>query len=358
MSNVGLPLELEVEAKFTVSGNRLEQLLRGDGQLAGYSLRFKGESHLRSIYLDTAQWSLLRSGIALRLRRIRGRAGCELTAKWSGRLEGEVHERPEVTILLAALPRLPLRHLPAALAPHLAGVVAGRPLQSVLTTAVKRRCFGVYVGAGAKAQEGLELALDRVTVEDPNGRTMLRYREVELELRGGRRRDLHAVARVLEKQFGLRPSKVSKFERGLRTLYRRVPKFDSVRRQSAVAPELAATLECLRAQDAEVRSGLAAASLEQFRRCLQKALLLLMRRSRRSSLHSYLTLLETLARSQALLDLARQTPGQDPLGLWKLKWQQEAAHLAEQALNSPEYYAVLVDLERAACRSGVPLPRK
>lgn len=351
-------MDWEVEAKFDAPDDQLWRWLQRGGQLGPYTVRSKGDAWLRSVYLDTAEWSLLRSGVALRIRSYGAKRRWELTAKWAGRLAGQVHERPEKTVLLDKRPRLPLRQLPPEMVPHLAAVVAGRPLHPVLATHVRRSCFGVYVQPGKRRREVLELAFDRVAVGSGNGKRVLRYREVELELRGGTRRDLRRIAEALRKQFALRPTIASKFERGLRAVYARVPKFVGMERRGARGRHLAAALARLRGEDAAVRLGLEENKLGQLLGCLKNTALLFMRRSGGSFLDPPFALIEALARAQTLLEIAGKTRTKRGSKSCGEACRAEAQRLVDGALNSAAYYTLLVKFERQAQRGGVPRPKK
>lgn len=349
------PVGLEVEAKFDAPDERLWQYFRERRQFGKYKVLPKGAAHLRSVYLDTLDWSLLDNGIALRLRRSDTRAGCELTVKWSGQVEGFLHERLEETLLLKKQPRLPLRSLPKEVAPHLAAVVAGRRLRPVLVTEVERCCFGLYSSYGDKRRELVELALDRVTVRRPDGKTVQRYREVELELRGGKTEHLREVARLLQRQFALRANAASKFERGLRAVYTGVPRFDGGRDRRGSAALAAQSLACLRARDKELRLRPDSEALARFRRCLKETMVVLMRKGRLSA--KAFSLLESLAQLQVLLD-SQQRRRSGRLMCWSKATQSKPKRLLESVLNSREYYSLLQTLEGAARKNGISLPKK
>ena len=91
--------------------------------------------------------TLARNGVAMRLRR-QGRQW-EATMKWAGRVEGDVHERPELTVALPSAPALPFVPPPGPLHTQLAALVAGRPLAPILISEIRsppvRR---VAVGSG------------------------------------------------------------------------------------------------------------------------------------------------------------------------------------------------------------------
>jgi len=121
------PAPLEVEAKLEVRRENDLRANRPPRPARAYRLRLRDAVRLHSAYVDTANLTLARHGVALRLRRQGDK--WEATAKWSGRVAGSVHERPELTVPLAHEPRLPFALPPGPLHVYLSALVAGRPLQ-------------------------------------------------------------------------------------------------------------------------------------------------------------------------------------------------------------------------------------
>jgi inorganic triphosphatase YgiF len=265
-------IPVEVEAKLLVPTVADLRAIARLTHLGPYTLRPRGAARLHSSYLDTPGLTLARNGVALRLRR-QGRKW-EATAKWAGQVEGDVHERPELTVALPRAPGLPFVPPTGPLHTRLAALVAGRPLTPILISEIHRRLFDVLPADSAAPPEAIaELALDRVRLraphkEAPGGKGFpppyqgggqgkvdsagyanlpqpllgkegligatdqpsrwsesqgegpeTTYCEVEIERRHGERRDIAGLARVLRHGFGLLPSSESKFARGLTLLY-------------------------------------------------------------------------------------------------------------------------------------------
>lgn len=218
---IGSGIPSEVEAKLLVPQDRdLLAIARLD-RIGRYRVQPRDVVRLHSIYLDTADLSLAHHGVALRVRRQAGR--WEATAKWTGRVRGAVHERPELTVPLARAPRTPFTPPAGPLAVHLAALVAGRPLAPILISDITRRRLDVLPPATATPADSIaELALDRVRLRSPaRPESAAAYCEVEIELLHGSRRDIAGIARVLRQRFDLQPSQESKFARGLSLLYGR-----------------------------------------------------------------------------------------------------------------------------------------
>ena len=231
-------IPVEIEAKLLVPTATDLRAIGRLTHLGPYPLRSRGAARLHSTYLDTPSLTLARHGVALRLRR-QGRQW-EATLKWAGQVEGDVHERPELTVALPSAPALPFTPLPRPLHTQLAALVAGQQLTPILTSEIHRRLFDVLPPDPTVPPKPIaELALDRVHLRAPSdGQPETTYCEVEVERRQGERRDIASLARLLRDGFNLAPSSESKFGRGLTLLYgagiigsgdQRVLAYDTVR---------------------------------------------------------------------------------------------------------------------------------
>lgn len=209
----------EVEAKLLAPRESDLRAIARVECLGPYRLRRRDTARLHSIYVDTADLTLARHGVALRLRRHAGR--WEATAKWAGQVNGVVHERRELTRALRSVPRMPFSLPPGVLRTQLNAQVAGQPLTPILITTIQRRRFDVLrADAARRARPVAELALDQVRLHPPGQRAPgITYCEVEIELLHGTRRDIANLARLLRQDFGLTPSRASKFARGLALIY-------------------------------------------------------------------------------------------------------------------------------------------
>jgi len=260
MADPALPIE--IEAKLLVPRATDLRAIARLTQLGPYPLRSRGAVRLHSTYLDTPSLTLARHGVALRLRR-QGRHW-EATVKLAGRVEGDVHERPELTVALPSAPVLPFCPPQGPLHTQLAALVAGRPLAPILVSEIRRRLFDVLPSDSAATPEPIaELALDRVQLRAPlDGQAKTTYCEVEVEGRRGDRGDIASLAKALRGGFDLLPSTESKFTRGLTLLYGpgiigsgdpRVLAYDTV--QGGVRHILARHLYRLRLHDPGTRIG-------------------------------------------------------------------------------------------------------
>jgi inorganic triphosphatase YgiF len=210
----------EVEAKLVVPRPALLSAIARLKDLGPYRLRLRQTVRLHTIYLDTAEFALARHGVALRLRRNRTR--WEASIKWSGREDGMVHTRPELTVRLPRPPAFPFSVPAGPLAIQLSILVAGQPLNPILISDVRRQRRAVQVSKQGKAATFAELALDHVCLSAPGSRRRLTdtYCEIEIELEAsGTTLDLLAFAELLRVRFALTPTEGSKFSRGLALLY-------------------------------------------------------------------------------------------------------------------------------------------
>ncbi|HST00660.1 MAG TPA: CHAD domain-containing protein [Usitatibacter sp.] len=242
----------EIELKFDVEPQAARQLASIPA-LAGKPRR----TRMRSIYFDTPEALLARNGMALRLRREGRRWVQALKAGKSG--TGGVHSRGEwefdrrgATLDVTLLEGTPFTKLedPAAVASRLA---------PVFEVHFVRDAWTVEPAPGTK----LELAFDKGSVEAKKRTAPVC--EVEIECLEGTPSHAFELAREVMERVALRPSAVSKAERGYRLLANdrprpvkaaKVPLDASMTPADAARAIVAAGLEQLQANDA----GLAAHS--------------------------------------------------------------------------------------------------
>lgn len=215
-----IPTHQEIEAKLLVPHVATLSTIAKLKELGPYRLWLRRTLELHTVYLDTAQFTLARQGIALRVRR--DRTQWEATIKWSGREDGMMHTRPELTVRLASAPAFPFVLRPGPLADHLSELVAGQRLTPILVSDTRRQRRSVRVATPRRSPAFAEVALDHVRLRAP-GRSRsptTTYGEVEIELESpALARHLLAFATLLRQRFALTPTEGSKFSRGLSLLY-------------------------------------------------------------------------------------------------------------------------------------------
>ena len=232
----------EVEAKLLAPRAAVLTAIARVKSLGPYRLRPRQPAHLHTIYVDTCAFTLARHGVALRLRR--NRARWEASAKWSGREDGIIHKRPELTVPLPHAPSFPFTLPPGPLRTQLSGLVAEQGLAPILISDVRRQRFAVLLAQRTKGSAFAELALDQVRLSAPGSgrRAATTYCEVEIELEpGGAVQDLRDFAALLRARFTLTPAAGSKFSRGLTLLYGPGPIGDERTGQRLVPPVACAT---------------------------------------------------------------------------------------------------------------------
>jgi triphosphatase len=210
----------EIEAKLLIPRPTILSAIARLKDLGPYRLRPQETVRLHTTYLDTAEFTLARHGVALRLRR--NRARWEASIKWSGREDGMVHTRPELTVRLSRPPSFPFTISSRLLAAQLATLVAGQSLTPILISNVRRQRRAVRVSRQGNAATFAELALDHVRLSAPGPYPHLTdtYDEIEIELQPtGTAQDLLDFAELLRTRFALTPAEGSKFSRGLALLY-------------------------------------------------------------------------------------------------------------------------------------------
>jgi inorganic triphosphatase YgiF len=212
----------EVELKLAGSARTLASVGRHPALLA-LAVGPAQRRHLRSLYYDTADLALWRSGLVLRVRadgpgrivsvKTRGTTRAGLVAR-------EEHERP-----LPGTPRDPRRvarrELLAAIGePRLRAALVrtarGRRLAARVETRFQRTTLPLRA-SGAR----LELAIDLGVVRA--GTSRLPISEVELELVAGPARALFDVALRLARDLALHPAALGKAERGFLRLLGEAP---------------------------------------------------------------------------------------------------------------------------------------
>lgn len=204
--------QIEEEARFLVEDPAVHQALAGLRSLDGFRVVKRHREQQRNSYLDTEDWRLRRARSVLKLRQVGKHA--EVTFKRSFGYRHGVAKRLEVTTLIRPGQTRLLRQGRLDIEPvRRARAVAGeRPFRPLLTLWTDRRSLIL-----AFQRHRIELDIDRVTWR--KGRRILAARlELEVENLNATPAVFNRVLLALRRQFGtrLRPTRVSKFEFGLR----------------------------------------------------------------------------------------------------------------------------------------------
>jgi inorganic triphosphatase YgiF len=201
----------EIEIRFRASEHDLIRIAKGS-VLHGYSVGPAATKRLNTVYYDTPEHALAKTGLSLRVRKDGGDYVQTVKDESSGALISMRHEyectlptpEPDVT----CIPDERIRERVRALAD-------GAEIAPVIETDIRRTTRSVKSPAGDK----VELAIDRGEIRTlVNGRAALAVNELELELKEGAPVVLFEIARRLSRKASLTVTTESKSARGMRML--------------------------------------------------------------------------------------------------------------------------------------------
>ena len=202
--------KIEVEAKFICpEGFGLEDLLIAIN-ITDFKYTRENPCFQTDIYLDTSDYTLLKSDAALRIRQ-RGESYVGAYKK-SEKQQGSVFERREIEWTLSSdevklwteekKPTIPPTVIEKL---HL----QGQELRKVLVVETQRYTAIIIGNDGFKA----ELSLDEVIFRGHKGQKT--YREIEVELLSGQFEQLKQFTSSLQNQLKLQPAIDSKYKQGM-----------------------------------------------------------------------------------------------------------------------------------------------
>ncbi len=197
-------MHTEIELKLTIDPAHVKRL-RCHPVLKSMVQDKPRRHKLHSVYFDTPEQDLLRTGFALRLRRM---SGCWVqTVKDGGSADGGLHRRNEWEWpVRGGKPELAPSTVPG-LAQLLTPKLLAR-LRPLFVTDFWRTFWQLRTAQGAE----IELALDQGEVHAGDRRQPIS--EVELELKAGEAASLFEVALAIQKQVPLWVEDISKAQRG------------------------------------------------------------------------------------------------------------------------------------------------
>jgi len=201
----------ELELKLDLTGQELDQLA-GNPKLSAASAGSR--KTLKSVYYDTPDHKLHGKGIALRVRSI-GRSYIQ-TVKLDTELNGGLSNPIEIEDRLDSSRPNPSRIHDKRVRRMVRKAISGSALTKAFETVVTRTTYKLRTHGSV-----IELALDRGEALAMNRRSEIC--EAELELIKGSPEDLLQIAQVLFAKSGVKPSPMSKAERGYRLLLRTRP---------------------------------------------------------------------------------------------------------------------------------------
>ncbi len=195
----------EIELKLSISAEDARKLGRLPAIRRSASGRARTQA-LHSVYYDTPELDLRRSGVALRLRRDRGR--WIQTLKGGGEVQGGLHLRQELDTPVPAQILNYHALASAGASPVFSDPVLRARLHPVFTTEMRRTSRQLQPAAGTR----IELCIDTGQVTTGSARAPIS--EIELELKQGEPEALLDLARVLLDDLDLRLEPASKAQRG------------------------------------------------------------------------------------------------------------------------------------------------
>ena len=204
-------MEREIEVKLLANSVELLTEIEQRTGLAGEPLTPTGERLQEDTYLDTDGFDLLRSGFSLRFRR-RDETTKATLKSVPGRDDRELlRDRTELEAVVPADSEAPT----GAIRDVVRELIGDLVLRPVVRIRTERRTFRV----GPEEEPMAVLCADRAWVlPGSGGEPVGGFLEVEVEDAGGGSELLRVAGHELMDEYGLRPSSLSKFERGLRTL--------------------------------------------------------------------------------------------------------------------------------------------
>ncbi|MEN8148448.1 MAG: CYTH domain-containing protein [Planctomycetota bacterium] len=204
-------MEREIEVKLLANSVELLTEIEKRTVLAGEPLTSTGERIQEDTYLDTDGFNLLRAGFSLRIRRRNGGAKATLKSV-PGRDDRELlRDRTELEAEVPMDSEAPA----GTIRDVVLDLIGDVPLRPVVGIRTNRHTFRV---GGAESPSAV-LCADRAwVIPGEGGEPVGGFLEVEVEDAGGGSELLRRAGHELMDEYGLRPSSLSKFERGLRTL--------------------------------------------------------------------------------------------------------------------------------------------
>jgi inorganic triphosphatase YgiF len=200
---------MEIELKLLLPGQAEESAVVAYLSKKHYTVEKLDPLRNVDTYLDTFDWSLLKSKLALRYRVSNGTA--VYAVKSIGPIEDGIGRRMETEIPLDGPVELPTVIPVKRIRKLVGGIIFPRKLIEQVQVRTDRRRFRVMTPEGAE----IELAFDTSTFSPRGlhkpGRTQ-KLNELEAEILNGPETALEALSSLLTGKFGYSPSTASKFE--------------------------------------------------------------------------------------------------------------------------------------------------
>lgn len=202
---------MEIELKYKIEEEAAADAIFQDSYIEMIKDKQTEETiDMYAVYFDTEDHRLLQEGIAFRIRR----EGCSLqaTLKWNGTEEDGMHKREELNIAVDDPEKLANPDIDifreSDMGDALLDIVGASPLVPLMEVDSVRHQVRIDTGKSIS-----ELSVDRGEVRVGEKRAPIL--ELEIELFSGEEADMIALGDGLAEKYGLHPSNISKFKRGL-----------------------------------------------------------------------------------------------------------------------------------------------
>ena len=206
----------EVEAKFLIENPAQIARLIENLRASGLDVQPLSPVEVVDRYLDTPDWQVFQAGWTYRWR---DAGGCRKVGLKSATLtERSVQKREEVEQQVAEFPGNSDR-VPTGQVAQRLNAVRPAKLHELFKVHNHRRLFSVRSAQGVLIELAIDHAAITATVPPKKGAPgRLEFEELEIELKEGTEESFQELAGTIEEQFGLLPSRLSKFERGLQAV--------------------------------------------------------------------------------------------------------------------------------------------
>jgi CHAD domain-containing protein len=186
----------------------------------GYTVTPGRIVHNEDLYLDTFEWTLLKKGLALRLRSVDGKRF--YTLKSVGKMKDGLADRFELEAPVRRAVQDPTLVPVKKIRNRVFPLIQPRSLIEQVLVRTERRTYALAGGRGTR----IELAFDTASFQARGfnrKKTAPRLHEMEAELIAGDTAELVRISRFVTERFECRPSAKSKLETAMDRLKVRVP---------------------------------------------------------------------------------------------------------------------------------------
>lgn len=204
---------MEIELKYLIENETLASKIFEDEYIKRVEIaNTYEEPHMWAVYLDTANGSLRKNGIALRFREEGNKIFA--TLKWTGLVEDGLHIRGEINVPVdenfIKNPNVEI-FKESEMYDKLVSYLGDEALEKVMVMDFIRQAVKLDLDGTI-----CELSFDKGEIITINGNVMLC--ELEIELYSGDKEKILELGKALALKYNLKPCNISKFERGLKKL--------------------------------------------------------------------------------------------------------------------------------------------